>query len=308
MSWIRNLALAAAIGGGDVTVESLSVTANGTYTAPTGKAYSPVVADVPNTYVAADEGKVVSSGALVAQTARASEITANGTYDTTVNNSVTVNVSGGGGGDVEPTLPAEYQEVEYMDFDGNSYATISSRFIQAGDVIETCMMWTDANTSEQAAIGTDASSGSRIEFFFNSNKISMYAGQSTTARGGVTRFINIQVGGGNDVAKTDANQNEKYYAMMIVDKYESENHLRIGMYGTSYKYRSRLYKIKVSHNTITLGNASSGSFASFTNTPVAWYKPCYRKSDNVPGWYDTSTDTFYTNEGSGAFAVGPDVA
>ena len=29
-------------GGSSVTVESLSVTANGTYTAPTGKAYSPV--------------------------------------------------------------------------------------------------------------------------------------------------------------------------------------------------------------------------------------------------------------------------
>ena len=34
-------------GGGGVTVESLSVTANGTYTAPAGKAYSPVVVNVP---------------------------------------------------------------------------------------------------------------------------------------------------------------------------------------------------------------------------------------------------------------------
>lgn len=263
---------------------------------------------LPNVFSSADEGRVVSSGALTAQAARAEAITQNGTYDTTVNNSVTVNVSGGGGGDVEPTLPAEYQEVAYMDFDGNSYATISSRFIQAGDVIETCMMWTDANTSEQAAIGTDASSGSRIEFFFGSNKIAMYVGSNAAARGGVARFISTQSGGGGNLATTDANQNEKYYAMMIVDKYVDENHLRIGMYGTRYKYRSRLYKIKVSHNTITIGDAAFGSFASFTNTPVAWYKPCYRKADNVPGWYDTSTDTFYTNEGSGAFTVGPDVS
>ena len=35
-------------GGGDVTVESLSVTDNGTYTAPTGKAYSPVTVSVPS--------------------------------------------------------------------------------------------------------------------------------------------------------------------------------------------------------------------------------------------------------------------
>lgn len=33
-------------GGGDITVEALSVTQNGTYTAPTGKAYSPVTVNV----------------------------------------------------------------------------------------------------------------------------------------------------------------------------------------------------------------------------------------------------------------------
>lgn len=82
-------------GGGDVTVESKSISANGTYTAPTGKAYSPVTVNVANSYAAADEGKVVSSGALVSQTAHA-EVTENGTIDTTFNNSVVVNVQGGG--------------------------------------------------------------------------------------------------------------------------------------------------------------------------------------------------------------------
>lgn len=70
--------------------QSLSVTENGTYTAPAGKAYSPVVVDVPNTYAQSDEGKVVSSGALVSQTTR--NVTTNGTYDTTTNNSVVVDV------------------------------------------------------------------------------------------------------------------------------------------------------------------------------------------------------------------------
>lgn len=117
-------------GGGDITVVSKSVSANGTYTAPTGKAYSPVTVSVPasavdtgtksitsngnnqdvvgyaavdvavpNSYAAGDEGKVVSNGQLVAQTAHA-EVTQNGTIDTTLNNSVVVNVSGGGGDDM----------------------------------------------------------------------------------------------------------------------------------------------------------------------------------------------------------------
>ena len=86
-------------GGGGVDPESitlvtLNVSQNGTTNAPTGKAYNKVVANVPNTYGEGDEGKVVSNGALVAQTAHA-EVTQNGTIDTTLNNSVTVNVPQG---------------------------------------------------------------------------------------------------------------------------------------------------------------------------------------------------------------------
>lgn len=107
---------------------ALSVTANGTYTAPQGTGYdevdvavpasavdsgtksitsngnnqdvvgyAAVDVNVPNSYTAGDEGKVVSSGGLVSQTS--ATYTANDTYDTTLINSVTVNVSGGGGTD-----------------------------------------------------------------------------------------------------------------------------------------------------------------------------------------------------------------
>lgn len=82
-------------GGGDITVESKSISANGTYTAPTGKAYSPVTVSVPNSYAAGDEGKVVSNGALVAQSS--DSVTQNGTVDTTLINSLLVNVSGSSG-------------------------------------------------------------------------------------------------------------------------------------------------------------------------------------------------------------------
>lgn len=60
------------------------------------KAYEKVNVNVPNSYAAGDEGKVVSNGALVSQTS--DTVTANDTYDTTLINSLTVNVSGGGGG------------------------------------------------------------------------------------------------------------------------------------------------------------------------------------------------------------------
>lgn len=76
--------------GGSITVESLSVNTNGTTTAPTGKAYSPVVVNVPNSYTNADEGKVVKNGALTSQTTTTKN--ANGTYDTTTIKQVTVSV------------------------------------------------------------------------------------------------------------------------------------------------------------------------------------------------------------------------
>lgn len=61
-------------GGASVTIEPLTITENGTTTAPEGKAYSPVTVDVPNP----------SAGEL--------EITENGTYDVMEKASAVVNV------------------------------------------------------------------------------------------------------------------------------------------------------------------------------------------------------------------------
>lgn len=68
------------------------ITANGSAIDVTE--YEKVNANVPNTYSATDEGKVVDNGALVSQIS--ATYTTNDTYDTTLIDEVTVNVSGGG--------------------------------------------------------------------------------------------------------------------------------------------------------------------------------------------------------------------
>lgn len=76
--------------------KNISITQNGTTTEDvTNYASAQITANVPNTYSAGDEGKVVSNGALVEQ--GSDTVTQNDTYDTTLISSLTVNVSGGGG-------------------------------------------------------------------------------------------------------------------------------------------------------------------------------------------------------------------
>lgn len=83
-------------GGAAPTLITKNISANGTYTASDDSAdgYSSVSVDVPNSYTAQDEGKVVDNGQLVAQTDYGT-VTENGTYDTTNNNSITVDVPSG---------------------------------------------------------------------------------------------------------------------------------------------------------------------------------------------------------------------
>lgn len=92
---LYDLAFAKNISGGGTapTLVEKSITANGVYNAADDNAdgYSKVTVNVPNSYTAGDEGKVVDNGALVSQTAL--NVTRNGTYDTTTINSVNVNVT-----------------------------------------------------------------------------------------------------------------------------------------------------------------------------------------------------------------------
>lgn len=100
-----------------IELETLEVDHNEVYNSPSKKAWNKVIVDVaaptgrkkiinngihdvldyaevdvnvPNSYTASDEGKVVQNGELVGQTVKS--INSNGTVDTTVNNQVIVNV------------------------------------------------------------------------------------------------------------------------------------------------------------------------------------------------------------------------
>ena len=100
----------------DTTVKpsSISITYNDLNTI----GYDEINVDVPNTYTVSDEGKVVNSGTLVAQTAYPTEITANDTYDTTLYNSIVVNVPTGGSTGAK-------NDVTFYDYDGTIVTSYS---------------------------------------------------------------------------------------------------------------------------------------------------------------------------------------
>lgn len=78
--------------GSGATLGTKTVTSNGTYNASSDSldGYSSVTVNVSNSYSSSDEGKVVSNGTLVSQ--GSDTVTTNGTVNTTLISSLTVNV------------------------------------------------------------------------------------------------------------------------------------------------------------------------------------------------------------------------
>ena len=115
-----------------------SISENGTHDV-TG--YASASVNVPNTYAAGDEGKVVSSGALVAQTS--DTVTQNGTVDTTLINSLTVNVSGG-------SLPTSISALDGGVFTpaSDQQASVYNIAHSLGDLPKGFIIWTEDALAE----------------------------------------------------------------------------------------------------------------------------------------------------------------
>lgn len=151
-SFLKGFCAALALGRSYlVGLISKFINRNGTYRAADDGAegYSMVVVDVSPELTPADEGKVVENGALVAQTSLT--VTQNGTYNTTKNNVVVVNVSGGGGDD--PFVLTDYIESSGTQFINTGYS------VKDNSVFE--VLATPATTQQvySAIFGTRASNG-----------------------------------------------------------------------------------------------------------------------------------------------------
>lgn len=105
---------------------------------------------IPNAYAAGDEGKVVSNGELVAQTART--VTANGTYDTTANDEVTVSISGGA--TLVPKSITQNGTYNPADDNADGYSGVTVNVSSGGGVpLLTRSQWDELTKSQKQSYG-----------------------------------------------------------------------------------------------------------------------------------------------------------
>lgn len=148
-------AIASISSGGVTPTGTKNITANGTNIDVASYAYADVA--VPNSYDAGDEGKVVSNGTLVNQSS--DSVTTNGIVDTTLINSLTVNVPASGitpTGTKQITINSNGTTTEDVTSYANAEITVAvptsqavgPQFTLIGQSTHTLTAYTDTSTVE----------------------------------------------------------------------------------------------------------------------------------------------------------------
>lgn len=277
---------------GTTPTGTVNITQNGTVDVTD---YASADVAVPNSYAAADEGKVVSNGALVAQTARASEITANGTYDTTLNDEVTVNVSGGGGDDPFAGLTA------YIESSGTQYIN-TGYTIAANTRFEVVANVPDNSSSYPALFGERTGTSNEVVIFveFGGGGIGMIWANGDGSftpnfwdRGYIGKKCEYVLGAAGEVGIRDA------------DNYGFKGTRNTGTGGSLPVYLFVLNENN-SPNSVTYCVAKLYRFRVYEGDTLVMELLPFVDGNNVACLKDTVSENLFYNAGSGSFTYGTD--
>lgn len=200
-------------------------------------------------------------------------------------------------------LPPEYQEVEWIGTDGNSWF-VSDFTINSLDKFT--VHYTYATTGAYM-FGADGPNGEGVNApRFCHRHASLIINKDTTS-GNFTLFGFLSDGAFHSYkivceheGAVSAYKGGEYLTGNTF--YNAKNYRPFGVFCNNYGLAPSSHK------------ASSGSKLSelrfvddTTGKDVFDPIPCYRKADGVIGMYDLVSGTFYTNEGTGSFTKGADV-
>jgi len=195
-------------------------------------------------------------------------------------------------------LPAEYQEVEWIGASGYQHFT-SNIWLQDGltvDAVQTngggdCYLFGSKGSTDSNRVCFNGHYQTYIQAVYNSyytyglfktDDVFHHIILTQEDKIAISYFDGVEV---LNAIKESSNIIEDQNSLFGVFGQRNTN----GSF--SFGYLGKVSSIKVLKDDNLLAN----------------YVPCYRKSDNKPGMYDLVSDTFYINEGTGDFLVGPDV-
>lgn len=215
-----------------------------------------------------------------------------GPYNSTFNGVFTVH-------DMKPSLvPFAYQQVEYIQSTGvqriktniqpTSKYKIEEEFAITDRSVTSCL-W--------CARGSNTGVNSTTAFNLGNSQVRCDYGVNAS-------MINIGI----------ITANQKYTLTMDAEKWYLDGVLKTTMSAATYTAGSKLQLMASHYNGIdaNLGNYAKMKLYRFSvwnadGELVGNFIPCYRRSDNMAGLYDTVEGGFYTNSGSGTLGVGQDV-
>ena len=187
-------------------------------------------------------------------------------------------------------IPSEYQEVEYIESTGTQYI-----------VSDINVPWNE----------------NQYKVLLDSEVIELRSGSTNIICGcsdggdagtwfGVTTNEKLTVGGGNNFAISPY---ERVSSKIIFGSYEM-----VATVDNETVQRRRLGKANDKIAFFATGSGQYSSIVKIYSAQIIWndslvanFIPCYRKSDNEIGMYDTVSKQFYTNSGTGTFLKGNDV-
>lgn len=184
-----------------------------------------------------------------------------------------------------PLLPQEYQEVEYIESSGTQYIDTGFKPNQntlikiKGIINNNAFIFGTRTGYSNKAFGI-CSTSSKLRGDFNDINQDSYISADLvfTAELGNYKFV---ANGTNIATFTQVNFQCDYNLVLFANN---------------------------NGGNIVFSNSQIDYFQIYdNNTLVRNFIPCYRKSDNVIGLYDSVNGTFYTNAGSGTFTKGADV-
>lgn len=217
-----------------------------------------------------------------------------------INSQITTQSGGGGGG-----LPAEYQEVEYIESTG-------TQRIETGIYNDTlnvpiqyeCDVLYPSTTARQL-------NGSQGAFYYGVVNGRFQLTQGGTSDSGITATANqwyhliVQFSGNNS-----DDSNGFVGAVNNIDTNVLRAYIRATQsgyfqYATDASYQVCIFSLNGQNIPSTCRHRKFKIYQN--NLLVRNFIPCYRIADNEIGMYDTVNGVFYTNAGTGTFIKGADV-